>query len=101
MKRSSSGNAALIQRVDTRLMDMNGRRADDFLDVARVLLLLQGSILVATTIESLIWGMAFAGAAATPFLLSGGAALAILVVRARLRADRRWVRRLVYGIEGF
>lgn len=82
-------------------MDKTRRPADDFLDVAKVLLLLQGSILVATTIEAVIWGMAFAGAAATPFLLSGGAAVVILVARARLRADRRWTRRLVYGVEGF
>jgi len=81
--------------MDTR------RAADDYLDLARVLLLLQGSIFVATTIESLIWGIAFAGAAAAPLLLSGGAAAAILVARARLRADRRWTRRLVYGVEGF
>src|SRR5688572_33370548 len=83
------------------LMDPSRRPADDFLDVARALLLLQGSILVATTIEAVIWGMAFAGAAAGPFLLSGGAAVAILVARVRLRADRRWPRRLVYGVEGF
>lgn len=101
MKRSSSGNAALIRRLETRLMDMTRRPADDVLDLARVLLLLQGSILVATTIEALIWGMAFAGAAAAPLLLSGGAAVAILVARARLRADRRWTRRLVYGVQGF
>jgi hypothetical protein len=101
MKRSSSGNAVLIQRLETRLMDTSRRRADDFLDLARVLLLLQGSILVATTIESLIWGMAFAGAAAAPLLLSGGVAVGILVARARLRADRRWTRRLVYVVEGF
>jgi hypothetical protein len=82
-------------------MDMTRRTADDFLDLARVLLLLQGSILVATTIEAVVWGMAFAGAAATPLVLSLGAAVMILVARARLRADRRWSRRLVYGIEGF
>jgi len=81
--------------MDTR------RAADDYLDLARVLLLLQGSIFVATTIESLIWGIAFAGAAAAPLLLSGWAAAAILVARARLRVDRRWTRRLVYGVEGF
>lgn len=101
MKRSSSGNAALIQRLDTRLMDMTRRAADDFLDVAKVLLLLQGAILVATTIESLIWSIAFPGAAAAPFILSAGAAVAILLARARLRADSRWTRRLVYGVEGF
>jgi len=101
MERSCSGNAALIQRPKNQLMDTTRRPTDDFLDVARALLLLQGSILVATTIEAVIWGMAFAGAAATPFLLSGGAAVVILVARARLRADRHWTRRLVYGVEGF
>jgi hypothetical protein len=82
-------------------MDANRRPADDFLDVARVLLLLQGSILVATTIEAVIWGMAFAGAAAAPFLLSAASAVVILVARARLRGDRRSTRRIVYGVEGF
>ena len=82
-------------------MDTTRRSADDFLDVARVLLLLQGSILVATTIEAAIWGMAFAGAAAAPFLLSAAAAVVILVARARLRGDRRGTRKLVYGVEGF
>lgn len=82
-------------------MDTTRRPADDVLDVARVLLLLQGSILVATTIEAIVWGMAFAGAAGTPILLSGAAAAVILVARARLRADRRWTRQLVYGVEGF
>jgi hypothetical protein len=77
------------------------RGLDDFLDVARVLLLVQGSILVATTIEAMVWGMAFAGAARVPVLLSGGAALVILVARARLRPDRRSTRRLVYGVESF
>ena len=82
-------------------MDTTRRPADDFLDLARVLLLLQGSILIATTIEAAIWGMAFAGAAAAPFILSGGAAAVILVARTRLRAERRSTRRLVYGVEGF
>jgi hypothetical protein len=82
-------------------MDMTRRTAGDLLDLARVLLLLQGSILVATTIESVIWSMAFPGAAAVPFILSGGAAAVILFARARLRSDRRWTRRLVYGVEGF
>lgn len=75
------------------------RRPDEFLDVAKVLLLVQGWILVATTIESMVWGMAFAGASGLPLLLSGGAALAILIARARLRADRLRIQRLVYGVE--
>ncbi|MEK6208194.1 MAG: hypothetical protein AABM32_11185 [Chloroflexota bacterium] len=82
-------------------MENSRRRSDDLLEVARVLLLLQGAILLATTIEALIWGIAFAGGSGLPFLMSGGAAAVILVARARLRADRRWTRRLVYGLEGF
>ncbi len=82
-------------------MDTTERPADDFLDLAKVLLLMQGSILVATTIEAVIWGMAFAGAAATGSLLSFAAAAVILVARARLSADRRWSRRLVYFVEAF
>src|SRR5687768_16080918 len=101
MKRSSSSHAALTRRLETRLMEMTRRPADDLLDLARVLLLVQGSIFVATTIEALIWGMAFAGAAAAPLLLSAAAAAVLLVARARLRDDRRWARRLVYGVEGF
>lgn len=101
MKRSSSGNAALIPRLETRLMDTGRRPADDFLDLARVLLLLQGSILVATTIEAIVWGLAFAGAAGVPLLLSGAAAVLVLVARARLRPDRRWTLRIVYGAEAF
>lgn len=80
---------------------MTRRPASDLLDVARVLLLLQGSILIATTIEALLWGFAFAGGGIVPFVVSGAAATMILVARARLRADRRWTRRLVYGVEGF
>ena len=74
---------------------------EDLLDVARVLLLLQGAVLVATTIEALIWGVIFAGAAGLPAMMSGTAAAIALVARARLRADRSWTRRLVYGVEGF
>lgn len=74
------------------------RPADDLLDVARVLLLLQGAILVATTIEALFWGAAFGAGGAV--LISGAAAVVILVARSRLRAERRWPRRLISVIEG-
>ncbi len=80
-------------------MDTTRRPTDELLDLARVLLLLQGSILVATTIEALIWGVVFPGAGA-PVLMSGVSAAVILVARTALRADRRWARRLVYVIEG-
>ena len=74
------------------------RPADDLLDVVRALLLVQGCILVATTIESLFWGVVFSGAGGS-VLLSFVAASVILVARARLRADRRRPRRLVYAVE--
>jgi hypothetical protein len=79
-------------------MDTERRPANDLLDVARALLLLQGAILVATTIEALIWGAIFGPTASV--LLSGLSAFVILVARARLRSDRRRPRRLVQLVEG-
>ena len=80
-------------------MESDRRRADDLLDVVRAFLLLQGAILVATTIESLVWSGVFpAGRGAV--LISGAFAVTIFVARARLRADRRWLRRVVYLLEG-
>jgi hypothetical protein len=81
-------------------MNSDRRPGDDLLDVARALLLVQGAILVATTIEALVWAAFFPGASGSPALMSGAAALVILVGRTRLRADRRWARRLVYFVEG-
>jgi len=81
-------------------METTRRPADDLLDVARALLLFQGAILVATTIEALVWAMLFAGASGSPVLMSGASAFVILVARTRLRTDRRWARRLVYLVEG-
>ena len=80
-------------------MERTERPPDDLLDVARVLLLVQGSILVATTIEALVWSAAFAGATGLPAVLSGASTVVILLARARMRADRSWTRRLVYGVE--
>jgi len=99
MNRSSSGHPSLIQRADHRLMETTRRPTDELLDVARVLLLVQGAVLVATTIESLIWSLIFPGAAGTPFLMSGAAAVLAIVASVRMRAGRSWTRRLVYGIE--
>lgn len=81
-------------------METTQRPSDDLLEVARALLLLQGAILVATTMESLFWGMVFPGAGSAA-LMSGASAVVILVARTRLRADRTWARRLVYAVEGF
>lgn len=99
MKRSSSGHLSLICRVDHRGMDTTRRPTDELLDVARVLLLVQGAVLVATTIEALFWTLVFPGAAGTPFLMSAAAAVLVLVAGRRLRADRPWTRRTAYVIE--
>jgi hypothetical protein len=80
-------------------METTRRPSDDLLDVARALLLLQGAILVATTIESLFWGLAFASTGGA-LVMSAGSAVVILVARIRLRPDRTWSRRLVYAVEG-
>lgn len=74
--------------------------SEDLLDVARVVLLVQGWVLVATTIEALVWSAAFPGATGLPVVMSGAASAALLFGRTRLRADRSWTRRLVYGVEG-
>lgn len=81
-------------------MDTTRTTNEDLLDVARALLLLQGAILVATTIEALVWGTAFGGSAGPSFLLSAASAAVILVARVRLRSGRTWSRRLVYAVEG-
>ena len=80
-------------------MEVIRRPADDLLDVARALLLLQGAILVATTIESLFWGIAF-GSTGLALVMSAASATVILVASGRLRADSAWARRLVYAVEG-
>jgi hypothetical protein len=99
MKRSSSDHLSLIRRLDHRRMDTIRRPTDELLDVARLLLLLQGAVLVATTIEALIWSLVFPGAAGTPFLVSGVVTVLVLVAGARLRADRSWTRRTLYVVE--
>ncbi len=79
---------------------MNERQAaDDLVDVVRVLLLLQGAILIAATIEATVWGVLFAGGAGVPTLMSGVAAAILLIARLRVRPDRRRIRRLVYVVE--
>src|SRR5882672_5942463 len=80
-------------------METTRHPSDDLLDVARALLLLQGAILVATTIESVFWGLAFASTGGA-LVMSAGSAVVILVARTRLRPDRTMSRRLVYAVEG-
>ena len=63
-------------------------------------MLLQGAILIATTLESVVWAIALPGAGGLALLLTGASAVAILVARARLRSERRRLRRAVYIVEG-
>jgi len=90
---------ALILAIKHGRMDNHRKPADELLDVVRALLLLQGAILVASTIESVIWGFIFPGAAGQ-LVLSGGSAAVLLVACVRLRPDRTRSRRLVYLVEG-
>jgi hypothetical protein len=75
------------------------RRTRDLLEVVRVLLLVQGAILLATTIEALIWSIAFPGASGVMLVLTAATAAALLVSRARLRAGGRQGRRTAYIVE--
>ncbi|HET8569352.1 MAG TPA: hypothetical protein VFM93_10250 [Candidatus Limnocylindria bacterium] len=75
------------------------RTLEQLLDVVRALVLLQGAILVAATIEALIWGSAFGGGAATA-VPSAAAAAALLVARANVGNERRWARRVLFVVEG-
>ena len=100
IKASCSSHPALMREINDCRMEIARRQSNDLLDVARALLLLQGAILVATSIESLVWAVVFPGAGGSPALMSGASAVVILVGRARLRADRRWARRSIYLVEG-
>ena len=77
-------------------MDTRQRSTGDLIDVVRVLLLLQAAILIVTTIEALVLGMAF-GAGAAPAAFSATSALAILFARARIRSGSR---KPLYIVEG-
>ena len=80
-------------------MDEQPRPTNDILDVVRVLLLMQGAILIATSLEAIVWGMAFSGAPGLPVLMSGSAAAIVLIARQRVRPEHRRARRLVYVVE--
>ena len=69
-------------------------------DMLRVILLLQGAVLLVTTVEAAVFGAAFAGAPGTPFLLSAAATVVIFAARARIDAAGPWPRRLLYVVEG-
>lgn len=99
MKPSCSSHVALIRALHDAGMKER-QPADDLLDVVRALLLLQGAILVATTVEAVVWGTLFSGAPGAPALMSAVAAGIVLIARLGVRPDRRRLRRLVYVVEG-
>lgn len=72
----------------------------DLLEVVRVLLLLQGAILVANTVEAALFSVAFSGAVVPSVIATAVAALAILIGRARLGHGGRRSRRGIYIVEG-
>ena len=69
------------------------------LDVVRVLLLLQGAILIANTLEAGLFAIAFSGGLTPTVLMTAAAAIAVLLSRARLDRGGR-ARRTVYVVEG-
>ncbi len=69
-------------------------------ELARVLLLLQGSILLVTTVEAAILGAALAGAPGAPFLITAAAMAAVFAARGSLGGTGRWPRRVLYLVEG-
>ena len=74
-------------------------RSDGF-ELVRVLLLLQGAILVANTLEAAVFAMAFSAAVTPTVLMTGAAAIAILVSRIRLDPAEGRARRTIAIVEG-
>ena len=70
------------------------------LDLVRVLLLLQGAILVANTIEAALFAVAFSAGVVPSVLATAVAAVAIFIGRARLGLGGRRSRRAIYIVEG-
>jgi hypothetical protein len=74
-------------------------RAADLVEVVRTLLLLQGAILIANTLEAGLFGIAFSGGVTPTVLATAAAALIVLVARTRLDAEGAG-RRGVVIVEG-
>jgi hypothetical protein len=75
-------------------MERTTGQSGDLVEVVRVLVLMQGAILVATTIEAAIFGLAFGPASRPAVLLTAGAAILTLTTARGLGRRRRWARRL-------
>lgn len=99
MRLAVDRSAGIITRVTTSSREAPFPPGEEALEIVRVLLLVQGAILVATTIEALVWNLAFA-AGGVAMVMSAAAATALFVARARLRTAGRGTRRLIYLVEG-
>jgi hypothetical protein len=80
-------------------MERKTPRPDDLVEVVRVLVLMQGAVLVATTIEASLFGLAFGSATGPAVLLTAGAALLTLATARGLGRRRRWARRVTIVAE--
>ncbi len=76
------------------------REPADLVDVTRVLLLLQGAILVANTIEAGLFAVAFSAGVVPSVLATAVAAMAVFIGRARLAHGGRRSLRVTYIVEG-
>jgi uncharacterized membrane-anchored protein len=85
--------------VDETMRNTPVARAD-LLEVVRVLLLLQGAILVANTIEAGLFAVAFSAGVVPSVLATAVAAVAIFIGRARLGRGGRRSLRAIYIVEG-
>jgi len=75
----------MLERMDTTASAPIRAHA---IDLARTIILVQGAILVAATIESFLFAAAFGPAAGIGVALTAGAAILTLVTAARLGAGR-------------
>jgi hypothetical protein len=80
-------------------MERTTGQTGDIVEVVRVLVLMQGAVLVATTIEAALFGIAFGPAAGPAFLFTAAAALLTLATARGLGRRRRWARRLTIVAE--
>jgi hypothetical protein len=80
-------------------MERTTSQSGDLVEVVRVLVLMQGAILVATTIEAALFGLAFGPATAPTVLITAGAAVLTLAASRGLGRRKRWARRLTIGAE--
>jgi hypothetical protein len=80
-------------------MERTTSQTGDLVEVVRVLVLMQGAILVATTIEAALFGLAFGPSTAPGVLFTAGAAVLTLAASRGLGRRKRWARRLTIGAE--